>query len=530
MCTGDDPRRLCVSCALRCGRRVCGTRKSELVIMLGLTIIASLLAAHCQPWCESPCSELTGDPTSIHDECGGCDDTTAVCHPQADDYPLVTVVADALGDNQVVNVKESLSEPGGGPYNDNDSDDDDPDEVVDDEGMRELVKRCSELAESIMAYQHNISVASRHDVAEHGRVSHPEPNLLALSVGTWRWSAESRYHEPLAELYAQANRVAASAPTEWPRRLGRACAPVHSLIDGTMADLPELRVIGARLRLQPLRVRERHRRMLWKDVSRAADINLDLVAGGRLDLAADLRDALAEWTPALPPHVLGDGGIHKRWHHSGYPAVCPALQHVKLTQAGEEVDKMLPEGVGASLRESWEAIAADARQVNFEGDAWPNIIQGETWQKLVIYTNNMGWSVESCKVMPTVCALLRGRLRTEVPGVMFQPGKKGWRTLAGADEEVTLFKLKPRSVVPLHAGTAIRVNTQLCLLNCEGAHLEAGDAREPYKPGHLVSFSDDALHGAENCAEHTSRVMLTVGTLHPELTPEHRPCPEAEAQ
>ena len=101
--------------------------------------------------------------------------------------------------------------------------------------------------------------------------------------------------------------------------------------------------------------------MLWKDVSRAADINLDLVAGGRLDLAADLRDALAEWTPALPPHVLGDGGIHKRWHHSGYPAVCPALQHVKLTQAWEEVDKMLPEGVGASLRESWEAIAADAR-------------------------------------------------------------------------------------------------------------------------------------------------------------------------
>ena len=96
-------------------------------------------------------------------------------------------------------------------------------------------------------------------------------------------------------------------------------------------------------------------------------------------------------------------------------------------------------------------------------------------------------------------------------------------------EEITLFNLHWRSHVPPHYGSPERINVHLCLLNCEESYLELaggpalGGERVPYREGEMIAFDDAVAHGIENLG-HASRVILTVGVLHPRLSSEHRVC------
>ena len=272
---------------------------------------------------------------------------------------------------------------------------------------------------------------------------------------------------------------------------------------------------------------------IWEDYSRYVEVNIDYVLGGRLDRARALHAAVSAWRPSLPAHLVSDV-----FSHSVKP-LCPELPVISL-RSGEAVDELLPAGLADDLRKHWRAIADEARSISFDGDAWPNIVRnGGRWQQLTLYRAGggssrameerdgtdlaPGWRDSACRLMPSTCELLRGRLRSErsAERAAFN------RSLTfGNDEEVVVFRLAPRSAVPFHHGSMARVNVQLCLDYCEHAQVAVGDAAAAYQAGELVAFSDSTLHGAANFDPEAARLIMTVGVLHPELSAEHRLCDE----
>lgn len=140
---------------------------------------------------------------------------------------------------------------------------------------------------------------------------------------------------------------------------------------------------------------------------------------------------------------------------------------------------MLPVGVGADLVAAHPQIASEASEATVAiataGDAYPKIATKQQWTKLILYMAGSGWDEENCKLLPTVCKLLRGRLRTEL-----QPARSwyGSRMFVAGDEAVIVFRVAGGGMAHLHQGQDARINVHMCLLNCEySAVVAAGSLR-----------------------------------------------------
>eukprot|EP01052_Picozoa_sp_SAG31_P027844 SAG31_NODE_2640_length_5324_cov_5.437835_3_plen_76_part_00 len=73
------------------------------------------------------------------------------------------------------------------------------------------------------------------------------------------------------------------------------------------------------------------------------------------------------------------------------------------------------------------------------------------WNKIILYTATNGWDEKQCQELPTVCATLKGKLRSE----------QGWEHVkyktglfVDGDEAVILFRLAVRNLCMNHLATS----------------------------------------------------------------------------
>ena len=115
----------------------------------------------------------------------------------------------------------------------------------------------------------------------------------------------------------------------------------------------------------------------------------------------------------------------------------------------------LPSGVSDALIVSYDSIASEAAAVHdrgkITGDAYPGISPKKQWSKLVLFTAGSGWDEKMCEILPTVCDIVRGKLRTEQkPMTEWYKGNR----YPMNDEAVILFKVKAGGLAYLHTGQA----------------------------------------------------------------------------
>ena len=193
--------------------------------------------------------------------------------------------------------------------------------------------------------------------------------------------------------------------------------------------------------------------------------------------------------------------------------------------------KMLPSGVGEELVAAHAQIAKEADSVLSSGrlvsagDAYPSIATKKQWTKVTLYTARTGWDEQECAHVPTVCTILRGRLRTER-----EPAQAWYKTghFVAGDEAVILFRVSAGGLAHLHQGQDARINVHLCLLNCDDSAVVVGGSLKNYTAGSLLAFEDRADHEIINIGK-DDRVSLTVGVLHPDydVSQHEHPSPHA---
>ena len=124
--------------------------------------------------------------------------------------------------------------------------------------------------------------------------------------------------------------------------------------------------------------------------------------------------------------------------------------------------------------------------------------------------------------MPSICSLLKGKMRTEQ-----QPARSWYDTgmFVPGDEAVILFRIAAGGMAHLHQGQDARVNVHLCLLNCAGSSVVAAGSQRHYSDGSLFAFEDRADHEIINTHPSRDRISLTVGVLHPDLVMDAHPSP-----
>ena len=75
------------------------------------------------------------------------------------------------------------------------------------------------------------------------------------------------------------------------------------------------------------------------------------------------------------------------------------------------------------------------------------------WNKLVLYTAGDGWDARLCNKIPSVCGLLRGKLRTESG-----PDRRRYDSglFTTNDEAVIIFRVAAGGMAHLHNGQVHR--------------------------------------------------------------------------
>ena len=192
-------------------------------------------------------------------------------------------------------------------------------------------------------------------------------------------------------------------------------------------------------------------------------------------------------------------------------------------------EDVLPEGVAAALRQSWRVIADEARKLAHtlrqQGDAYAGITRGE-WTKLDVYSPLTGWNATLCKSLPTVCNILKGKMRTELMGRTTLMDYFDRQVLDPATEGVILFNVKSDGHAHMHFGTATRVNTHLCLLDCNASRISVASEVRDYHDGSFFAFEDRADHEIFNSGAE-DRINLAVAVLHPSWKGDVMPLPFA---
>lgn len=192
-------------------------------------------------------------------------------------------------------------------------------------------------------------------------------------------------------------------------------------------------------------------------------------------------------------------------------------------------EEVLPPGIAAQLLEQYPQIAAEATAlarsgaIGGAGDAYPEIAKKSQWNKLVLYTAAGGWDEDLCHQMPTVCNMLKGKLRSE-----HEPYRGRFATglFVENDEAVIVFRIAAGGMAHLHNGQDARINCHLCLLNCDGAALVAAGSIRNYSDSSLFAFEDRVDHEIINVGT-KDRISLTIGVLHPDLIVPEYPSPHS---
>ena len=133
---------------------------------------------------------------------------------------------------------------------------------------------------------------------------------------------------------------------------------------------------------------------------------------------------------------------------------------------------------------------------------------------MVLYTAASGWSDALCKHLPSICTIVRNRLRTE-----YEPARSWYRSghFPSGDEAVILFRVEAgRGMAHLHSGQDARINVHMCLMNCDGAQVSVAGQLRNYSAGSLLAFEDRADHEVINAHPRSDRISLTIGVLHPD--------------
>merc|ERR1712113_375411 len=116
--------------------------------------------------------------------------------------------------------------------------------------------------------------------------------------------------------------------------------------------------------------------------------------------------------------------------------------------------------------------------------AYPNIAGGGQWTSLVFYDNQKGWDGELCSSVPSLCKILRGKMKTESGRGLAWNKKR----LLGKDYElVGVFRVRGAGHAHLHNGVDARVNVHLCLLNCHGSRIIVAGEPKDYYDGSLFA-------------------------------------------
>eukprot|EP01052_Picozoa_sp_SAG31_P014121 SAG31_NODE_867_length_11367_cov_25.365992_3_plen_456_part_00 len=154
--------------------------------------------------------------------------------------------------------------------------------------------------------------------------------------------------------------------------------------------------------------------------------------------------------------------------------------------------------------------------VSRQSDAYPTITGKRQWTKLMLYSATTGWDENLCRSAPTVCNLLRGKMRTEQPAVKTSYEQT---MLSTNDEAVILFRVAAGGMAYLHEGQDPRINVHLCLINCNGSKIVVAGEKKDYYDGILFAFEDRADHEIINTYDDKDRISLTIGVLHPDYDP-----------
>jgi hypothetical protein len=244
----------------------------------------------------------------------------------------------------------------------------------------------------------------------------------------------------------------------------------------------------------------------------------ELQAGNLIEAERFFQRVL-DWeeAPGIFPyrHFYDSGDLR---HMSSSP--WPGLRKLKWPTP----ESVLPGGTATALQAQYSQITTEARaaapELATQPGAFPGITSGTQWTKLVLYSAAKGWDPKLCAVMPTVCELLRGKLRTEQPEVRALYQRDGsMLTMSGNDEEVVLFRVKAQGMATLHQGQDPRVNVHLCLLNCNQSKILVAGEVMNYHDSAFFAFEDRADHEIINMDADQDRINLAIGVLHPDYRP-----------
>lgn len=240
-------------------------------------------------------------------------------------------------------------------------------------------------------------------------------------------------------------------------------------------------------------------------------------AGRRDEAERFWREVLAFEEPWLtgfwPWRHLFDTLTPERAGNSPWPGLRPL--------EWPEPKDVLPNGVAEDLVASHVQIAGEARKLTTklatQDDAYKTITRGGQWTQLTLYNMDQGWNEDLCQTMKGVCALLKGRLRSE--SAAMRPWFKNGLLIAN-DETVTVFRVRGPGFAHLHTGQDLRVNVHFCLVNCNGSTLSVGGVSKSYFDGSLFAFEDRMDHEVVNALKGKDRINLVVGVLHPDFLPD----------